>query len=114
MSQRQKTVLLVYNRFTVNQKKEETEQMDEKHVFALKKQTKKQQKKQGYYSSIIWQHKQSVYNRRQLSHIYCDVSSLSLLPVPVLLTLLKAQHLVEVKNATPHILHSAKLSICLC
>lgn len=40
--------------------------MDEKHIFALKnKQTprpkkKKQttQTKQGYYSSIIWQHKQ--------------------------------------------------------
>lgn len=69
---------------------------------------KKPQTKQQHHLAT-----QSVYNRGQLSHIYCDVSSLSLLPVQnnfILLTLLKAQHLVEVKNVTPHILHSAKLS----
>lgn len=97
--------------------------MDEKHIFALKnKQTPKQKKqKNPNKTGLLQQHHlatQTVYNRGQLSHIYCDVSSLSLLLVQnnnfILLTLLKAQHLVEVKNVTPHILHSAKLSNWLC
>lgn len=98
--------------------------MDEKHIFALKnKQTPKQKKQQKNpnKTGLLQQHHlatQTVYNRGQLSHIYCDVSSLSLLLVQnnnfILLTLLKAQHLVEVKNVTPHILHSAKLSNWLC
>lgn len=94
--------------------------MDEKHIFALKnKQTPRPKKKKTNNpnkTGLLQQHHlatQTVYNRGQLNHIYCDVSSLSRLLVQnnfILLTLLKAQHLVEVKNVTPHILHSAKLS----
>lgn len=83
--------------------------MDEKAYICPKKQTpppqKNPKKTPPNKTGLLQQHHlatQTVYNRGQLNHIYCDVSSLSLLLVQndnfILLTLLKAQHLMEVKK----------------
>lgn len=114
MSQRQKTVLLVYTCFRAKQKKQS--KWMKKHILTNPKKTpKKNKQKPPNKTGLLQQHHlatQTVYNRGQLNHIYCDVSSLSLLLVQndnfILLTLLKAQHLMEVKVKKCYSTHTAQ------